>query len=267
MTAPGLEAEVISKLLIAAGRGVESLLPHAFYRARRYLGVDSHVRAFFKPFLKEAVIVVPPFQDVDPVIRGTQVQDYMGVIQLIGTLAGLGSHIIAEPAEAVSETSKRKNIIAVGGPIPNPITREVLRQPGLIYGFPTGPSDDDANGDPATQHVIVDRGGRRFDCEFGAPEKVVKDYAIITRCSNPYQSDKDIIVVCGIFGWGTRAGLQLLCNARTLKFIQGKANDKSCHFQVICACEIDDNQIALEPYLLDTARQPLPTFQPLPSGR
>ncbi len=203
------------------------------------LGRMKHLaqQKFFESFAEDDIVLVLSPHDVDSVVRSTAIHSFLGVLQLVEFLDNQGYRVRKERADRIGADALAEPLISVGGPIPNKVSRFLLEQSEIVYGF----GDEDG-------HTIVssrDPGFRIDPIRTG--ETVTRDFGILTRMKNPYDKERDAIVACGTFGWGTQAALRVLTDGQSLEYLARFGR----HFQVICTCLVDEDQIATDAHLLD----------------
>lgn len=197
---------------------------------------------FFEAFANDPVVFVLSPKDVDPVLRGTAIHTFMGTMELHEALTKRGHKLSRETADKMGAASKKQHLIVIGGPIPNKLSRYLLGQPEIVYGF--GGADG---------HAIVreEEGGFEITPERDG-EVVTRDFGLLTRMKNPYDRSKDAIVACGGFGWGTQAALRLLTDSASLDFLTSFGR----YFQVVCTCVVDEDGVGTDAQLLDQCTDP-----------
>lgn len=223
-----------------SGLGVITpFLSHLFKRLWVFFKVEKPIRVFYgKLYEGSAVIILPP-EDVDEERKGTQFHDWHGAVEIKDFLMNRGIKVEIVNTEELSEEQKRKNIISVGGPIPNKISRKLLEEDGIVYSF--GGSDKHAIVNFITKETEIDP-----KLVLGH-DKVTQDFGIISRIQNPYNRRTDAIILAGILGWGTHSASKLIIDLKSLTYINGKSH----YFQVLCGCKLDEYERMMEPYLLD----------------
>jgi len=116
------------------------------------------------------------------------------------------------------------NLLLVGGPGANSITRDILERIPVRYKF-----NDDA---------IIDITNVNF---YRKPDikdnNLSKDYGVITKCYNPYNEKKYVIIAMGCYGWGTWASLKATLDPAIVKFLTKKNADL---YQVLVSIEVYD---------------------------
>jgi hypothetical protein len=106
--------------------------------------------------------------------------------------------IIVEYDDDLHGDDLKSNLILIGGPAVNTITRQVLSRIGskLRFGIPTHP---EAIHDAAKNREYVP--SRRTDTN-----EIDVDYGMIIKAKNPFDPSKQVLVIAGSWGYGTWAG-------------------------------------------------------------
>jgi len=228
---------IVTNLVLDA---LKWLMPHGIIKLKHCYN-DRHLRKFFKKLSREETIFVVPPVDVDPELKGTQVFDFLGLMDLQNTFNKLGYKFKIARSDKISEDELRHNLISVGGPISNEVTKFLLEQGELIY---TGTYSTEP-----PKRFIYSKEDPKLKFEPSRNDKglITRDYGLITRMRNPYNRSKDVIVACGCYGWGTQAAIRILKDVGSLSYL----NRAGQWFQVVCYCDIDENKVGTEPCLLD----------------
>lgn len=187
--------------------------------------------------------VVHPIRDADKVIPGTQVWDIHGAalfcefaehhwpqLNPVWVYVEIGS---ANNHGADTATLSQRNLLVVGGPIPNRIAFDLFGIQGIKYRF--GGAGD---------HHIVD--GTMTVLSPQRPNDIlVRDCGIITCVPNPYaaaDSGLFMVSVCGAWGSGTCAGLVSLTQREVLaklrKALKEVGDPGAPSFQILFECDV-----------------------------
>jgi len=214
------------------------VMPNGIIRIWHYYKIDRHFRKFFKKNKTEETVLIVPPSDMDQIIKGTQVCDFLGAMEIQDIFSEFGYKLKKVRANKISEEEIKHNLISVSGPIPNVVTKFMLELNEIHYKF--GGSDG---------HSIINNINPSHELFPQLNEKgnVTYDFGIITRMKNPYEPNKDAIIVCGRFGWGTQAALRILMDKESLIYL----NKFGKYFQVICTCGVDGDCVILKSYLID----------------
>ncbi len=217
---------------------IKWIAPNGVIQLSYYFKIERHIRKFFENFEKKGAVLIVPPADVDTIIKGTQICDFLGLMELQEVFHELGYEMKTVRADDISEEEKRHNLISVSGPIPNAVTKFLLEQNEVKYKF----------GGPDGHSIInLKDSNVKFNPLKNEKGLITTDFGIITRMKNPYEPNREAIIVCGSYGWGTQAALRLLTDKDSLVYL----NNFGQYFQVICTCGVDEDRIGLKPYLVD----------------
>lgn len=211
------------------------------------------LRPFWGSFIQEGCTLVLPTKDhtrtdEQPEWMRTMFLDYLGVARLMEELNIVFDETTVSwsQSDEISQELRTQNLISVAGPQPNRITATILNQPEVVYRFPES-TDSSSIGDYEGRIVAADD----TEIEFKPREQdgnVIRDVGIITKIRNPYNTDTSAIVACGVWGWGTKAGFELLTDEETLDYLIENGGE---YFQVVFTVEIDEHNRTAQPHLLD----------------
>lgn len=164
-------------------------------------------RRFWRPFVAGRLqIVVGRFLEFSSFEQSgfLGVGDAIGLSELSARLKELGLHdLVVSYADRLDGDSLKTNLILIGGPDANAVTREAVTRIGSTLQF----------GNPASYELVIydsqtKRGFaplRRMDSE-----KITTDYGIILKTTNPFAPTKQILIIAGSFGYGTWAGIRFV---------------------------------------------------------
>jgi hypothetical protein len=89
----------------------------------------------------------------------------------------------------------RENVILIGGPIGNELTKRVMKDFEIPFSF--------------VDHTLLDKyHNKKYEAKLGEDGDVLEDYALILRIKNPYNSQKNLFLVAGCYGYGTYSGAE-----------------------------------------------------------
>jgi len=210
--------------------------PNGLVKIRHYLKVEKPIRIFFKKTRKELTLFILPPADIDPIVKGTQIFDFLGAMELQDIFRELGYKFEVRRSDNVSEAElKRNNLLIVGGPIPNKIAKYLFNQNEIIYRF---------GGEEGHDIINIKTGQTVVSPQKDEKGRIKNDYGILTRMKNPYNPKKDAIIASGCFGWGTQACLRIMKDPQVIKNINEQVKDKY-YFQIIVSVEIDEDKVPL----------------------
>lgn len=181
--------------------------------------------------------------DVDPAgLMGAGCVKALLDLQAVFVEANLGrlpSIVSSEPSPEMAKA----NLILIGGPAINSVTSEVLKRSSGRFEF----------GDLGGLNVaIVDKTtSSRFPSHTDWNNPTL-DAGIIRRVPNPFNSQYEVLIIAGVFGYGTEAGVQL---CRSESFLRHPVVSSGKPFECVFTTEvIADN--ALPPVMVDLVELP-----------
>ncbi|WP_305782528.1 hypothetical protein [Symbioplanes lichenis] len=150
--------------------------------------------------------------------------DYHALHELTTGLAAFGSSFGIAYASQITDGQPRENIIVLGGTDVNSLTSTVLdkvgshfrlddkvmvmvdERTGTTYRAEWDVDPLDGSGRHDLDHswfISTDAEGARVALRFRT------DYGILVRSQNPFAPDKMVLLICGVYGFGTWAGARL----------------------------------------------------------
>ena len=213
---------MVDWLAIGVSWAIGASTPVVYHWLKYYATVSRPFRRFWGKLVTPSLSIVTSAEEAEPKIR-SQIFDATAVADLEAFLKRLfpGKSRRYTCNESVIGMLN-ENVLLVGGPIANELTRDLFKkQTQLAYKF-------DGN------DILNTATGTKTAPEFDGSD-IVKDYGMITRCSNTFSEEKEALVVAGCYGWGTHAALNALLNSSYLKQLVKK---KSPHFQVLVSVAV-----------------------------
>lgn len=177
---------------------------------------------FWDPFFRSDLVIITPAEEIEPQIK-SQVLDFQGLEVLKGIFQQYYRGRYKQTnCQDVSRNLLVENLLLVAGPIPNLLTRHILKpdKASVRYYF-----DD---------HVLRDKENPNLNLAEELDEDSMHpttDYGIISSLKNPFNLKSRVIISSGVYGWGTYAGLVALSNKEILKYLTEHADDKE--FQIL----------------------------------
>ncbi|WP_381805605.1 hypothetical protein [Streptomyces niveus] len=110
--------------------------------------------------------------------------------------AGL-HHLPLTPSHQLTGPEYRGNLILVGGPHSNLVTAEVMRRLPLTLGFGDAETHDAKIYDSETQEIT--------EYTIDGNDQLITDHGVLIRAANPFNPERNIIILAGSFGYGTSA--------------------------------------------------------------
>lgn len=208
--------ELVVNLIAAA---LFSLLGFLAGVSRSLVGMYRRRRAhgFWRRFGNGALhVVVAPFRGDSQVkwepsgLYGTG--DMVALHELQTTMATLRRPVFDVVfEEGIGRNDKRDNLILIGGPDANPITREILDGVGRLHRL--GLRFRKRWFSPTT--LLDLREGKTLAPRWerstlNRKNEAVVDYGIIVFAENPFDDRRRVLVVAGVYGYATLAGVMLL---------------------------------------------------------
>ena len=113
-------------------------------------------------------------------------------------------------ADRLDGDSLKTNLILIGGPDVNTITKEaVVRiQSTLRFGNPE--HHEIAIYDSVTDRIYAPL--VRTDSN-----EIIKDYGVVLKTTNPFAPNKQVLIVAGSFGYGTWAGIRFITSRQFIE--------------------------------------------------
>jgi S-layer like family, C-terminal region len=191
---------------------------------------------FWRPFLSDDTRVVLGRFSAFP---GFERSGFIGFGDALG-LAELQSHyltldlkdLIVTYDNRIHGDELKNNLILIGGPDVNRITREVVAHIDSKLKF----------GNPDQHEIFIqDVSTKKIYAPFGLSssfDDIKLDYGLILKAKSPFDPSKYVLVIAGSFGYGTWAGVR---HATSKKFMANPIVARN--HQVECLIETD---IALE---------------------
>jgi hypothetical protein len=122
----------------------------------------------------------------------------------------------------------KQNLILLGGPDANSVTREVVSriQPTIRFG------------DPRNNEISItdSQSGKVFTPRWSSEsEDVVTDYGLVYKVQNPFSPDHDVLLIAGSFGYGTWAGVQYVTSP---SFLEASQSERVRSFELLVEADV-----------------------------
>jgi hypothetical protein len=222
-------AKEVAKFLIGAGGGWVLKIGHDRWNTRR-------ARAFWRPFLSSDVrLVIGRFDKIRNVdVRRFErsgvlgVGDAIALAEIQSYLGLIGANPQVAYADRLEGDALKYTMILLGGPDANSVTRRAVKHISSNLRF----------GDPEINEIAIHDTAQ-------TPERIYQpspldrdnsgtDYGLILRAPNPFDPNKEIMILAGSFGHGTWAAVRHVTSAAFL------TNMKSIPLSAIeCLVETD----------------------------
>jgi hypothetical protein len=169
-------------------------------RARRFWGRNAKgdTNVFLGAFAR--------YRDFEPTGM-IGVGDARASEELTALLRVLGMRFTMSYSDRVLEGQTQSNLILLGGADANELTAYLMAR--LHTGFAFVPS-------PMT--LIDTREGQQFTAEWDDQrDDVMRDYGLLLRTRNPFNPERTVVVIAGLYGFATWAGVRLVGDRRFLR--------------------------------------------------
>lgn len=177
---------------------------------------------FWKPFVTgELQVVIGRFLEFTQFEQSgfLGVGDAIGLTELRTYFGGLGLRdFTVSYADRVDGDSLKTNLILIGGPDANAVSKEVVTKINSTLRF----------GNPAHYEIaIYDSATDRIYAPLTKSDshEIIKDYGVILKTTNPFSPSKQVLVIAGSFGYGAWAGIRYAISKQFIEnefVIQGK---------------------------------------------
>lgn len=177
------------------------------------LSRSRRAKRFWKPFVEgELQIVLGRFLE----FKSFEESGFLGVGDAVG-LSELGAHFEAiglggftvSYADRLDGDALKTNLILLGGPDANAISREIVQKVNSTLRF----------GNPANYEIsIYDSKNQKIYVPTRQPDlnEINIDYGVILKTNNPFAPTKQVLLIAGSFGYGTWAGVRFALSKRFL---------------------------------------------------
>lgn len=155
--------------------------------------------------------------------------DALALGKIIGTLNNVGiKNIDVIPTYNFSGDRYQDNLILIGGPDANKLTREVFDRLATNFRF----------GNPDKNEIALFDFNKHesYIPKYNSTGQVIGDYGFAFKSQNPFNPDTNIIILAGCFGFGTCAAAQLFENEKLLEKIEGFEEEQG--FEVLVYSDI-----------------------------
>jgi hypothetical protein len=105
------------------------------------------------------------------------------------------------------------NLVLIGGPTVNPITKVFAERLKLPFSFSSQPKYD----------IIDFKGGHVFSAIENGPDDYSSDYAIVSKTGNPHNEKRKLVIIAGCHRYGTYGATKSLTLARLLRRLDEKS--------------------------------------------
>lgn len=177
---------------------------------------------FWKPFFETKTTIVIGTYDEDrfraweaSTLMGTGDALALGII--MGVLNNVGiKDIDVVPTYNFSGDRYQNNLILLGGPDANIVSREFYNKIDTNFKF----------GDPNINEITLydTKENLSYRPKYNTNKKVIRDYGFAFKTENPFNSETNIILLAGCYGFGTCSAAQLFESSRLLDKLKKSKN-------------------------------------------
>ena len=108
----------------------------------------------------------------------------------------------------------KENLVLIGGPVTNEITMRIFQDIAVPFSF--------------MGHTLIDNlNSKEYKPKSDTNGQVLEDYGLVLRNVNPYNKQKEIIIIAGCYGHGTYSGAVAVTDYEILRDINRKVKPKS----------------------------------------
>lgn len=139
--------------------------------------------------------------------------DAIALGTIMGVLNNVGiKEIDIVPTYNFSGDRYKNNLILLGGPDTNKLTREVYDRLDTNFKF----------GNPEKNEITLydSNENLKYFPKYNSNDEVIGDYGFAFKSKNPFNPETDVIILAGCFGFGTCSAAQLFESNRILEKIE-----------------------------------------------
>lgn len=153
------------------------------------------------------------------------------VLDTLRTLAGIKQfpcRFKSLPSAGIHGAPLQDHLVLVGGPYSNAVTAEILKQLPIQIVFC-------AAGDIRAIYDGVDKKLYESDLKTSGGVSEGVDFGIIVRARNPFNPEKEVLILAGRYGFGSYAAAKAVCSSSLLQAI---SNQCSSPFEAIVRAQV-----------------------------
>lgn len=155
--------------------------------------------------------------------------DAKALHELTSMLSKMGIYIHMSYSDSPLSGETRENLVLLGGDQVNDLV-VVTRQTGTVSNLEYKLPEPVTLPEPATLYDRFTEISYKAQRENG---QITVDYGRLIRSTNPYNPDRTLVMISGIYGYGTLGGVRLLSDKHFLKkCAELKVFDLECVFEV-----------------------------------
>lgn len=191
----------------------------------RYFGTT---RKMWKPFFQNntAVIITGRKGQFPRSTIKNSFSELLGVINLRDFFAKFNkSFAVYNSMMDTSNIFKSQNVILLGSQNANPVTKIISERIAIPFSY-------NEKGNLVSKNT-------EYGTVLNTNGQIVEDFALIIKCSNPYNDEKKIMVLAGNHGCATEAAVHFVVSKAGIANIGKRLN--SSDFLAIIKIEVDNN--------------------------
>ena len=182
----------------------------------RVIKISRPIAEFWRYFTTTPTVIIVP--TIPEKYKEESLEDGMSDLKagskIDGVLSKINEKIFMQEVKFATDKLINHNIILIGGPITNAITKEVMTKKIISYTF--------------SDHTIQHRQkGLRFIPKSNANGQLLEDYGMIIRVHNYINPNKYILIIAGCYGYGTMIATEAITDPKILrKILRSKISDE-----------------------------------------
>ncbi len=201
----GLETNIWS-YLIGIASGITPLIGYKIYR---YLTTVHPLKKLWKEYISKETYGILSCSDliIDIDTLSTGLYDSLALSEIRELLSSFPNTLLhAYSCKRYPPYLNQNNIILFGGPMSNNLLKDIMIEKKKTFL-------------QFQDHTIINtKNNKRFEPKI-KDNRVIKDFGIIIKIKNPYNSDLNLIIVAGCFDYGTFLSAKMLTNPEGVKKI------------------------------------------------
>ncbi len=209
-------------------------LGYCIGRVRLYYNTLSF-RQMWKPFIHAEQLSIILSTRPGPHDRSTprvSLLEMLSFANISSCLSTIGIKILPKDSNVQVGEIKNDNLVVLGGPLANEISKEIWTNISIDIPFSLD-----------TEKQLFRMANEEYVPEIEADGKLIKDYGIIIRQPQPFNSDLSLIYCLGCHGFATYGLTLYLTEKKYAKDLGAVVGDKD-NFVALIEFEIQNNLIS-----------------------
>lgn len=177
------------------------------------------VRSFWDGCLKSSVNIIIPSWPADyeeqPLRTGhSDLLAAARAASLLSSFHNRREEIKILEGKYAAQDRLEENVILIGGPVTNEITRRIMQEFEMPFSF--------------ADHILLDnRHNKKYEAKADENECILEDYGFVLKTKNPYNDQKSLVIIAGCYGYGTYSGAVAITDYGILRDIIRQAKAES----------------------------------------